>query len=59
MDWDKRFDKLEAKLDDIDVNVRSLMESRAFTRGVLKGVAVLAGIVSTVVSIIIGWFGVK
>lgn len=51
-----RLEALEHKVDRIDTNVQSLIETRSFTRGVLWAVGVVATGVSTVVTIFIAWF---
>lgn len=59
MDLEKRLDNLEAKVDSIAVDVRSLLETRSFAQGVWKAVVTIAAIVSATVSGIIAWLTIK
>jgi hypothetical protein len=47
---DKRFDSLAETLKRVDTNVLSLIETRAFQRGVTKTVIYLSGGISTLIA---------
>lgn len=50
---EQKQDASDAKLDEISKDVKSLLESRSFTRGVVKMAMVVAGIVSAAVSVLV------
>ena len=51
----RRFDTQDVKLDAIQESVNSLLETRSFTKGVVKTASLIATGIATVVSIIVGW----
>lgn len=51
----RRFDEMSTKLDNIGKDVKSLLESRTFTRGMAKMAMITAGGISALVSLVIAY----
>lgn len=51
----RRFDFMESALREIQQDVRLLLDSRQFSRGLWKMAGIVAGSVATVVSLAIAW----
>jgi hypothetical protein len=54
---DQQFGQVNGKLDTIGADVKSLLATRAFNRGVMRTAAWLSGAIATVVSIVVAWLG--
>jgi hypothetical protein len=55
-EYDARLQNLETKVDDIAKDVKSLLASRSFTRGVWQSVVVTATAVSALVGLVLHWW---
>ena len=51
----ERFNKVDGALDEIASDVRSLLQTRSFTRGAWKAIVTIASTTSVIVGLIIAW----
>ena len=51
----ERFNKIDGALSSIADDVRSLLQTRSFTKGAWKAIVTIAGATSVIVGLIIAW----
>jgi hypothetical protein len=51
----RRFDIIDANIASLSTDVKSLLDTRSFSRGIWRTVTIVAAIISAAVSVVMAW----